>query len=545
MQSQAQPQPSDFPHRERVLGQVIAGKGATNGSKTMVTFEGRDYSYRQVDELSSRLANGLSAIGVVKGTHVALMLDNTPEFLWLFFALSKLGAVSIPINTACKGDLLTYYLNQSDSEVLVLSSHYFERLNVIRGDCTMLRSVVVFDEAQPNAPMPAESAADHISYRTLEHYPPVAPDTEVAFNDIAALMYTSGTTGPSKGNIFTHCNLLSAPYVRGQTFNYGPEDAMYICLPLFHGNGLFSGCISAVLADARIVLARRFSASRFWQDVRENGVTKFNLLSAMVDILWKQPPSPENNDGIRRQTTMVPVPDFGLAFADRFNLELTSVYSLSDYANATLLGPDHPKDKFRSAGKPRPQIDVSILDEDDFPVPAGEIGEICLRAKEPWIAAQGYYKMPEATLKSYRNLWFHTGDRGYLDSDGYLYFADRKKDAIRRRGENISAWEVERIVAMNAAIFEVAAYPVKAEMSEDEVMLSVVVRQGYALSEAAIIEHCRENMAYYMVPRFIEFIEELPKTMTQKVQKYKLQESAQGRLHLVWDREKAGIKVTR
>ena len=153
--------------------------------------------------------------------------------------------------------------------------------------------------------------------------------------------------------------------------------------------------------------------------------------------------------------------------------------------------------------------------------------------------------MPEATLKSYRNLWFHTGDRGYLDSDGYLYFADRKKDAIRRRGENISAWEVERIVAMNPAIFEVAAYPVKAEMSEDEVMLSVVLRPGYALSEAAIIEHCLENMAYYMVPRFIEFLEELPKTMTQKVQKYKLQESAQDRLQLVWDREKAGIKVTR
>jgi crotonobetaine/carnitine-CoA ligase len=178
-------------------------------------------------------------------------------------------------------------------------------------------------------------------------------------------------------------------------------------------------------------------------------------------------------------------------------------------------------------------------------VKQGEVGEICLRANEPWIAAQGYYKMPEATLKAYRNLWFHTGDRGYFDADGYLYFVDRKKDAIRRRGENISSWEVEQIISRHPAVEEVAIYPVRAEMAEDEVMATVVCRPGMSLAEADLVRFCQDNMAYFMVPRFVEIIGEMPKTMTQKVQKFRLQEMAQARLSEIWDREKAGIKVTR
>ena len=215
------------------------------------------------------------------------------------------------------------------------------------------------------------------------------------------------------------------------------------------------------------------------------------------------------------------------------------------YGNATVLPPGFPPEKFRSAGQPRPQMQVKILDDDDLEVPTGEIGEICLRANEPWIAAQGYYNMPEATLKSYRNLWFHTGDRGYFDADGYLYFADRKKDAMRRRGENVSSWEVERIMAKHPAIEEVAVFAVRAEMTEDEIMATVVRRPGTEIEFAGLVRFCQANMAYFMVPRFIEIVDDLPKTLTQKVQKFRLQQSAQERLPTIWDREKAGIKVTR
>lgn len=534
-----------FPHRDRVFGPLLARKAAENGDRTYLLFEGRRFSYRDVDTITTRIANALLERGIAKGDHVALLLDNRPEILWLYYALAKLGAVSVPINTAAKGELLAYFVNQSDSVAIVVEAAYLDRYIAVEAQCPKLRRVIVVDESGEGTGALGRIRAPITDYRELERGSDMPVAVPVAFDDKFCLFYTSGTTGPSKGNIFTHCTALSAPYTRVQYFGYQRDDVLYVCLPLFHGNALLGGCIPGLLADATVALSRRFSARNFWKEIRGVGATKFNLLSAMVNILWKQPESPEDNDGILRQTTMVPIPEFGREFARRFNLQLTSVYSLTDYANATMLPPDHPPEKFRSAGTPRPEVQVAILDDDDFPVPTGTVGEICLRANEPWIAAQGYYNMPEATLKAYRNLWFHTGDRGYLDADGYLYFVDRKKDAIRRRGENISAWEVEQIISRHPAIEEVAVFPVRAEMSEDEVMATVVCRPGMRLDPADLVRFCQDNMAYFMVPRFVEIVPEMPKTMTQKIQKYKLQELARQRLAEIWDREKAGIKVTR
>jgi crotonobetaine/carnitine-CoA ligase len=531
------------PMRERTIGNILARKARDNGDRTYLMFEGRRYSYREVDATTTRIANALLGLGLRKGDHVAILLDNRPELLWLYFALGKIGGVSVPINTAAKGDQLTYFVNQSDSVAVVLETAYVERFAAVQAQCPKVKQAIVLDEG--GAAPPSGLSMPSTDYRALEKGSDTPVPVEVKFNDWFGLFYTSGTTGPSKGNIFTHCNALSNSMSRVRIFGYQRQDVLYVCLPLFHGNALFSGCIPGLVGDATVALARRFSASNFWKDVRTLGVTKFNLLSAMVNILWVQPPSPDDNDGVLRQTTMVPIPEFGLDFAKRFNLELTSVYALSDYGNATVLAPGFPPDKFRSAGKPRSEMQVAIFDDDDIELPPGEVGEICLRANVPWISAQGYYNMPEATLKSYRNLWFHTGDRGYFDADGYLYFADRKKDAIRRRGENISSWEVEQIIARHPAVEEVAVYAVRAEMSEDEVMASIVLRPGSTLDHAELVRFCQANMAYFMVPRFVETLAEMPKTMTQKVQKFKLQAAAQARLNEVWDREKAGIKVTR
>jgi crotonobetaine/carnitine-CoA ligase len=188
---------------------------------------------------------------------------------------------------------------------------------------------------------------------------------------------------------------------------------------------------------------------------------------------------------------------------------------------------------------------VRIVDDADFEVPRGQVGEIVVRGKEPWIMCQGYYKMPEATLAAWRNLWFHTGDRGYMDQENYLYFVDRKKDAIRRRGENISSFEVEQIILKHPSVLDVAAFPITSEHSEDEVMVSIVLREGGTLSEMQLIEFCNRNMPYFMVPRYVEIVNALPKTMTEKVEKYKLRASAETRLSAIWDREKAGIVIKR
>lgn len=536
----------NYPIRERVLGKIVADKAAQLGERVFIRFEGRTLSYRDVDVLSNRLANGLARLGVTKGMHVALMIDNKPEIVLLYIALGKLGAVSVPLNTAAKGELLAYYLEQSDSQLLVADAPLIERLGAITDRAPPLAKVVCLTEPGQSEPRSPASRWPLVDYATLLDASDAPPTTEVRFCDLHSLIYTSGTTGPSKGNMSTHAHTLGCGLVLAQTYGYRTDDVLYACLPIFHGNAWLCSVLPALVADASIVIARRFSASGFWDDIRRNGVTQFNSLGAMTNFLWSQPPSPADRDHKVRQVMVVPTPkQFFHEFQDRFGIRFTSVYALTDCGMITVRGPDDLPHKWESAGKACDYAEIRIVDDDDFDVPRGEPGEIVVRAREPWIFAQGYYNMPEATARTVRNLWFHTGDRGYLDEDGYIYFVDRKKDAIRRRGENISSFEVEQIILKHPAVLEVAAFPVTSEHTEDEVMVSVVLRENARMTEAQLIEHCKDNMAYFMVPRYVEFIAVMPKTMTEKVEKYKLKADAESRLAHVWDREKAGIMVKR
>jgi crotonobetaine/carnitine-CoA ligase len=242
---------------------------------------------------------------------------------------------------------------------------------------------------------------------------------------------------------------------------------------------------------------------------------------------------------------IVPTPPFFHAFEKRYGLRITSLYSLSDFGMASMYGPDAPREKWRSAGRVIPEMAVAILDDDDVPVPPGQIGQICMRPNEPWFNRQGYYNMAEVFTKACRNLWFHTGDRGYIDEDGYLYFVDRMKEVIRRRGENISAVEVENVISRHPAVAQVAVFPVRSEFSEDEVMACVVLHPGESLDAVQLVRHCEPSMAYFMVPRYVEFASELPMTPTGKVEKYKLRAHAEPRLAQIWDRDKSGIILQR
>lgn len=533
-----------YPMRERVLGRVVADKARLHGSRTFMRFEDRTVSYAELDALSNRLANGLAALGVHKGMHVALMIDNKPEIVLLYVALGKLGAVSVPLNTAAKGELLAYYLEQSDSAMLIADAPLVERLGPLRGRAPKLKSVVAVTE-----PGQAAAAAVHLplsAYEELLRAAHTPCDAEVRFSDLHSLLYTSGTTGPSKGNMSTHAHALTCGYQISLGYGYRPDDVIYLCLPMFHGNAWLCSVLPALVADASVAVSRRFSASGFWDEVRRYGATQFNSLGAMTNFIWSRPPDPRDRDHKVRQVMVVPTPThFYREFEERFGIKFTSVYALTDCGMVTTHRPSDPPQKWASAGRACEHVRIRIVDDDDFEVPPGQPGEIVVRTDEPWMYAQGYYNMPEATARTVRNLWFHTGDRGMLDEDGYLYFVDRKKDAIRRRGENISSFEVEQIITAHPAVLEVAAFPVASEHSEDEVMVSVVLREGARLTEAEVIEHCRQNMAYYMVPRYVEFVPQVPKTMTEKVEKYKLKQDAEARLAGIWDREKAGIVVKR
>jgi crotonobetaine/carnitine-CoA ligase len=535
-----------YPIRERVLGRFAADKAAQHGERPFIFYGERTISYRELDEVSNRLANGLAELGVKTGMHIALMIENKPEIILLYFALGKLGAVSVPVNTAAKGELLAYYLVQSDSEFLIADANLVERVDAVAARVPKLRSLISLDETGDKATVMIDGDVVRSTYAELLQSSEAPRSEEVRFSDVHSLIYTSGTTGPSKGNISTHCHSLTCGYDLAEAYGYRADDVLYVCLPIFHGNAWLCSVLPAFVADAAIAVSPRFSASNFWNDIRRYDVTQFNALGAMTNFIWSRPSDPRDRDHKVRQVMVVPTPQqFYEAFQERFGIEFTSVYALTDCGIVTTRGPKDPPEKWASAGKACPHVQLRIVDDDDFELPAGAVGEIVVRNNTPWVHAQGYYNMPEATARARRNLWFHTGDRGYLDDDGYIYFVDRKKDAIRRRGENISSYEVEQLILKHSAVLEVAAFPVTSEHSEDEVMVSVVPREGASLTEVELIEHCRDNMAYFMVPRFVEIVAELPKTMTEKIEKYKLRETAETRLREIWDREKAGIIIKR
>jgi crotonobetaine/carnitine-CoA ligase len=533
----------DTPLRDRTLARVFQAKAETNGERPFITFEGRTTSYAQAYELSRKIAGGLAAAGIRRHQHVAIMMDNRSEVVWLNFALAMIGAVAVPINTAARGDLLAYYVRQSDAVAIILDTAHVERFAAVHGMCPALEMAVEFPDGpgglQAHEAMPGTHVLDWASIADMT--PPLEDIAVAAFDDVLHILYSSGTTGASKGSMVSNVTATSVAARFAQAHGLNRDDVLYTCLPMFHGNAWNCTILPALMADASVALSKRFSASRFWREINETGATHTSLLSAMINILWLLPPTPQERTHRLRICLVVPTPEFATEFEQRYGVTIASIYSLSDFGLATVLAPHDPRDKLRSAGRPLPEVSVAILDEDDSPLPAGEVGEICLRNIAPWFCRAGYYKMGDVFAKALRNLWFHTGDRGWMDEDGYLYFAGRNKELIRRRGENISAIQVEQVLMRHPAVADAAVFAVRAEFLEDEVMACIVCKEGQSLEATQLVEFCAPQMAYFMVPRFIEFVPHLPVTPTNKVEKYKLRESMEPRLADVWDREKSGI----
>lgn len=538
----------DYDVDDRTIGRVLADKARTCGDRPFLRFDGRVVSYAQLDEMTSRYANGLARLGIGAGDHVAMMMPNCPEFLFTLWGLGKLGAVAVPVNTSAKGEQLSYFLAQSDSVLLVVAESLLDRAGPALASAPAISRVLVHG-AHPEqwaADLPDGHSPGDLGEFDLESPAPVPSADQVRASDPHLIMYTSGTTGPSKGALCPHSQGLAVGRQMALLNGYQPDDILYTCLPVFHGNALWYTVYAALWAGASVALYPHFSASRFWDQVRESGATVFNCLGAMANIVWQQPPSPRDRDHQVRVCMMVPTSrELADGFRERYGITVTSVYAMTENCAICVFGPDEPPGKAPSAGKVRDYMSVQIADDDGRPLPAGTVGEIRIRPNESGMIMHGYYKMGDATVAATRDLWFATGDRGHLDPDGYLYFADRKKEAIRRRGENISAYEVEALLCRHPAVLEAAAVPVPSELGEDDVMAYVVLTPGAQVSYAELIEFCSRRMAYYMVPRYLRFTEALPKTPSEKVEKYKLKlAAAQARAEL-WDREREGIHVQR
>jgi crotonobetaine/carnitine-CoA ligase len=531
----------------RTIGQILADKAVRNGSKTWLLWQNKKWSFEDLHQLTNRYANGFARLGIRKGTHVAVMLPNCVEYFGVVWGLGKIGAVAVPLNTAARGDLLEYFVAQSDSEWIVVAKEWEDRVAEIAPRLKALRGCLRLGDASLSASSLGTAGFDILDLKSLEgESDDEPPQDAVSYRDPHLILYTSGTTGPSKGVYLPHSQGHCVGRLLTKTYGYRSDDVIYTCLPIFHGNAFNYSCYPALWADATLALLERFSVNQFWKEIRQTGATQFNALGVMISMLLKQPPSTDDTAHSVRQCMALPLTresykDFG----SRFGFKITSLYAMTETFPVTMFGPGDPDSKGSSAGKASEYAEMQILDEEDRPVPPGVTGEICVRPREPWIMMLGYYKMPEATANTMRNMWVHSGDRGYVDDDGYLFFVDRTKETIRRRGENISAYEVEMLVAKHPDVLEVAAIPVNSELSEDDVMIFVVRAQGSTLTCADLVRFCGTNMAYFMVPRFVHFVDAIPKTPSEKMEKYKLKSWAEQNRSQLWDREREGIIVAR
>ncbi|MCJ7679618.1 MAG: AMP-binding protein, partial [Candidatus Aminicenantes bacterium] len=369
------------------------------------------------------------------------------------------------------------------------------------------------------------------------------PEVEVSPMDPAGIIYTSGTTGLSKGAVCPHNYFLHLARLIVQLREANPEDILYTFLPLFHINAQLMTVMTALISDSRVVLSDRFSASTFWDEIREHGVTQFNYLGAVMTILSKQERKPDDSDNtVRIAFGAACPPDVMADLEERFGFVCLEGFGMTEIG--IVIHDDIRARRKGSCGRVLDEFyEVQLVDDNDMEVGIGEIGEIVVRPKKPYIMMTEYYNMPDKTLEVCGNLWFHSGDYAKKDADGYFYFVDRKKDAIRRRGENISSFEVEKVINTHPGVLESAVFAVPSELGEDEVKANIVLKAGEDMPPEDLVRHCNERMAHFAVPRYVEFVEELPKTPTNRIEKYRLRKL--GITENTWDREKAGVKITR
>jgi carnitine-CoA ligase len=506
-----------------VVGDVLRSRAESHGTEPFLRFRDGDLTFGDVDSEANRVAQGLIGLGVGKGEHVAVMLPNCPELVSVVFALARLGAVAVPVNTAHRGEVLRHVLTSSDSTTLIIDEEYLDRLPLER--LPGLRSLVVRGTPPDGA----------VSLNSLRGRDATEPRAGVVFSDLQAIMYTSGTTGPSKGAMVSHSLALTCAY---DSLNYLDRwtKKTYCPLPLFHAAGLWDGVFSALLSGTSIAVVDRFSASRFWDDVRHFDAQLALSVFSMIPILMSAPPTDRDKDHPLEMFYM------GKSALDeplkqRFGVRSVETYTSTEAGIAT--GSPYGEWRLGSCGTVHSErFDAAVVDEHDRPVAPGEPGELVLRPKQPYVITSGYYGTPEATADTFRNLWFHTGDRMWQDEDGYFYFLDRMKDSIRRRGENISAFDLEIEVNTHPAILECAAIGVPSELEDEDVKLVVVLRPGHRLGTDELMEFCAERLPKFMVPRYVEFVAALPRTPTDKVAKYQLRaQGDHGITDTTWDSE--------
>ncbi len=501
-----------------------------------VSFEGTTLTYGEALSRAEATAAGLAAMGIEEGAKVAVLLPNSTEILETWFACSLLGAVLVPVNTGLVGEGLKYILEHSEASLLVVDAELLETLEAAYPLADGLPRRFV--RGTPAGGLPS----GYQPYSALTETGGATPRADVGPGTLASILYTSGTTGLPKGVMNCHNSYVTAAVEFARNYvRMREDDVLYTSLPLFHVNAQSLTTLGSVVSGRPMVLAPRFSASRFFAELAEHRATVFNYIGAMLTMLYKQPEGPNDADNAVRLTVGGAAPaELWRNFEQRFGLTVLEIYGLTESATFCC---GSPPDEIRPGkiGKAVSWAEVDVVGEEGEPAADDEPGEIVIRAKRPDTIFQGYYKREDATAEAMAGGWFHTGDRGSRDADGYFAFIDRLKDSIRRRGENISSYEVERVVNGHPDVAESAAYGVPSDLGEDDVMVAVIPR-GDEVDVESLIAHCQERMAKFMVPRYVRVQSQLPKTATQRVQKFELRKLG---VEGAWDRLASAAETKR
>ncbi len=522
-----------FAPPDRTLPNLLQRQATRFPGKDLIRIGGLRLTYDSALEFAAKSAGTLAQAGIGRGDRVAVMCGNRVEFIILMLGCGWLGAILTPINTAARGAQLQHVLENSGARLLVVQNDVLSALDLVDFALLPIETIWLIGEGggrtvatlPSTVPMPMSGEA--------------VPAADCKPGDTFAILYTSGTTGASKGVCCPHAQFFWWGVNTGRVLELAADDVLHTTLPLFHTNAI-NTFFQALLHGAAVAYEPRFSVSGYWDALGKSGGTVVYLLGAMVPMLLSRDQTPAERRHRARVALAAGIPASAQAeFTARTGIAVVDGYGSTE--TNLVIGSTADRRKPGYMGPVFEGFEARIVDDQDNELPDGEAGELVVRAAEPFAFATGYFNMPEKTVEAWRNLWFHTGDRVVRGRNGYLKFLDRLKDAIRRRGENVSSYDVEQALLCHPQVANAAVFPVRSELAEEEVMAAIVRQPGSAMTELDLIRHCEPRLAYFAIPRFIEFVDELPMTENGKVQKFKLRE--RGVTASAWDREAAGYKL--
>ncbi|TCM47201.1 crotonobetaine/carnitine-CoA ligase [Rhizobium sp. PP-F2F-G48] len=515
----AEPSLDTLPLHDRIAAKILAWQAAASPDRQFVYFNGQWVTYGEADRRANKVANALSAAGVKKGDRVAIDLRNRLEYLDVWFAIARLGAIQVPINVDYKTKQIAHTIRQSKIDHVVVEASLLLELEATFVEMEQRIPVILLDHQEIPGLSPGVLAyTDIVAHASDE---PPAGCWDVSGADVGTVMNTSGTTGPSKGVLMPHAQQYILGRMIAADMRLNANDVYYNFYPLFHNTAQAMIVIPVMLVGAKMVLVERFSASRFWPEVKTHGCTAFYYIGEIMRILLKSTADEDAEGSLLRTAWGIGASASDFAeFKKRFGVELGAGYGSTE-ANVPCYLPRGAA-KTGSAGLVAPGFQVRISGAFGEEAPPNTVGEILVRSTEPSALMAGYDGDPGATVAAWKDLWFHTGDAGMFDDDGYLFFSGRLKDAVRVKGENVSAFEVELVILEEPAVLEVAAIAVPGELGGDELKVVVVLRPDAQLTPEALIARAKASLPNFAVPRYVEFVDSLPKTPTNKIMKHEL-----------------------